>query len=175
MEQCGDHQDLDNDGDGIPNYADVCPNDSYWDNGNKGYDLDYTLNDNGGFVTEEECLAIEGAIWNAYTNHCGDGVCDNFDLCVGIGEDSFDCVSVEELPTALKLKQNYPNPFNPKTKITFVLNESDFVTLSIYDLQGRHIKTLASGDYNQGSYDKYWDAIDKDCLLYTSPSPRDRG
>ena len=34
--------------------------------------------------------------------------------------------------------------------------------LAIYDLQGRLIKTLASGDYSQGSYDKYWNATDKD-------------
>ncbi len=42
------------------------------------------------------------------------------------------------------------------------------LTLSIYDLQGRHIKTLASGDYSQGSYHEYWDATDKEGHVVSS-------
>jgi hypothetical protein len=95
-ELCGYFEDLDNDDDGVLNNLDPCPNDSYWLNGIKGYDLDYTLNYNGGFITETECLEIEGAFWNAYSNHCGDGICDSSDSCVGVGTDSYDCIPVDE-------------------------------------------------------------------------------
>lgn len=38
--------------------------------------------------------------------------------------------------------QNFPNPFNPTTTITFELFKKQFVSLSIYDNNGREIKTL---------------------------------
>ncbi len=40
------------------------------------------------------------------------------------------------------LYQNYPNPFARETKFKFVLPEQDWVTIEIYDILGRKIKTL---------------------------------
>jgi hypothetical protein len=50
------------------------------------------------------------------------------------------------------LGQNYPNPFNPSTQITYRLNKSSQVKLSVYDVTGREVRCLvdqyqASGDY----------------------------
>lgn len=50
------------------------------------------------------------------------------------------------------LNQNYPNPFNPSTIISYVLKESDFVTLKIYDTFGREIETLVNKYETAGSY-----------------------
>jgi len=56
------------------------------------------------------------------------------------------------LPTKYELSQNYPNPFNPTTKINFALPKSGFVTLKIYDILGREIKTLVNEIKQAGNY-----------------------
>jgi hypothetical protein len=50
------------------------------------------------------------------------------------------------------LYQNYPNPFNPSTNIKFNLAERGEVSLIIYDLLGRKVKTLFEGNKGVGEY-----------------------
>ena len=57
---------------------------------------------------------------------------------------------LEQLLTALAPKEttllpNYPNPFNPETWIPYRLAEDAFVTLTIYDADGRIVRTLDVG------------------------------
>ena len=61
-------------------------------------------------------------------------------------------VSVEWLPERTELLQNYPNPFNPDTWIPFQLAENTNVTISIYDISGKLIRTLALGGQRAGIY-----------------------
>ena len=56
-----------------------------------------------------------------------------------------------ELPKQFNLSQNYPNPFNPTTKINFALPKQGFVTLKIYDITGREVKTLVN-EFKQSGY-----------------------
>ncbi len=56
------------------------------------------------------------------------------------------------VPLAYRLYQNYPNPFNPVTKIKFDLPENSFVSISIYDIRGKHVETIADVNLNKGSY-----------------------
>ncbi len=51
----------------------------------------------------------------------------------------------EMVPDQIALNQNYPNPFNPTTMISFTLNRSEAVKLSVYDLTGRLVATLVDG------------------------------
>jgi len=51
-----------------------------------------------------------------------------------------------------KLEQNYPNPFNSSTQISYNLNNSSKITLSIYDLSGRKIKTLVNEFQTAGEH-----------------------
>ncbi|MDC1038493.1 hypothetical protein OAR31_05445 [Candidatus Marinimicrobia bacterium] len=44
------------------------------------------------------------------------------------------------------LSQNYPNPFNPLTVIQFGVPDESKVTLMIYDLLGREVRTLINGN-----------------------------
>jgi len=44
------------------------------------------------------------------------------------------------------LSQNYPNPFNPLTIIQFGVPDESKVTLMIYDLLGREVRTLVNGN-----------------------------
>lgn len=48
------------------------------------------------------------------------------------------------------LSPNYPNPFNPVTTIKFSIPQKGMVTLSVFDLMGREVKTLISSEQNAG-------------------------
>jgi hypothetical protein len=53
-------------------------------------------------------------------------------------------------PGSFTLYQNYPNPFNPTTQISFSLDHQSMVSLKLFDVLGREIKTLTSGVYQNG-------------------------
>jgi hypothetical protein len=69
---------------------------------------------------------------------------------------------VEELGgiRSLALLPNEPNPFNPMTKIRFDLPASGPVRLSVIDLQGRAIRSLADGSLVAGRHAYVWDGRD---------------
>lgn len=48
--------------------------------------------------------------------------------------------------------KNYPNPFNPTTTISFTLQESSYVKLTVYDRLGREVKTLIDENRNAGTH-----------------------
>ena len=48
------------------------------------------------------------------------------------------------------LYQNYPNPFNPSTKLSFSLANGGFTMLKVYNILGKEIATLFSGDAEAG-------------------------
>ena len=50
------------------------------------------------------------------------------------------------------LLQNYPNPFNPETWIPYILSEDRPVTISIYNISGQLVRTLALGNKTRGVY-----------------------
>ncbi len=56
------------------------------------------------------------------------------------------------LPIAFKLYQNYPNPFNPTTTIQFNVPSSGFVSLKVYDVLGREVRTLVDKMEQPGNY-----------------------
>lgn len=66
------------------------------------------------------------------------------------------------LPEKYDLSQNYPNPFNPSTQIRFALPSSGFVTLQVFDVLGRLVRTLISTNYRAGNYSVIWDGKNSD-------------
>jgi ligand-binding sensor domain-containing protein len=58
----------------------------------------------------------------------------------------------DRTPLSFSLYQNYPNPFNPSTVIRYQLSSRGFVTLTIYDVLGREVRTLVNDVQQQGSY-----------------------
>lgn len=60
----------------------------------------------------------------------------------------------------LALHQNVPNPFNPMTSIRYVLPEDGYVRLDVYDVSGRHVRTLVDAFRARGEYTIDWNGID---------------
>jgi hypothetical protein len=71
-------------------------------------------------------------------------------------------VAKEEIPEKYDLLVNYPNPCNPETWIPYLLPEDSSVTINIYNISGRLIRSLELGEKNAGRYVSkskaaYWD------------------
>jgi len=64
----------------------------------------------------------------------------------------------DQIPEKIALHQNYPNPFNPSTTISFSLPISSDVSLTILNLLGEEVATVASGHHSAGTHNVQWDA-----------------
>jgi hypothetical protein len=58
------------------------------------------------------------------------------------------------------LAQNYPNPFNPSTTIVYSIASESDVTLAIFDVQGKLVRTLVSARKPPNNYRVMWDGTD---------------
>ncbi len=66
------------------------------------------------------------------------------------------------MPKETSLLPNYPNPFNPETWIPYQLSEPADVSISIYSVDGKLVRTLDLGHRSVGIYESrsraaYWD------------------
>ncbi len=64
----------------------------------------------------------------------------------------------EYKPSSFLLKQNYPNPFNPITKIQYEIPVEGKVSINVFDILGREIKTLLNKYLKPGKYEIEWNA-----------------
>jgi hypothetical protein len=79
----------------------------------------------------------------------------------------FTGASLRALPTLWSLQQAAPNPFKVLTKIRFSVPVSKTgnvslseVTVSVFDIMGRHVRTLVSESKYPGSYSILWNGAD---------------
>ena len=63
-----------------------------------------------------------------------------------------------QIPKEYILNQNYPNPFNPVTTLRYDLPEQSDVTITIYNMLGRKVKTLVNPTQDAGFKSMIWDA-----------------
>jgi hypothetical protein len=69
-------------------------------------------------------------------------------------------LSDRDLPKDYALLQNYPNPFNPTTEIRFDLPENSTVRITVYNILGKEVRTLADGEWGAGLARVTWNAVD---------------
>ena len=71
-----------------------------------------------------------------------------------------------QIPQSFHLFQNYPNPFNPSTTIKYDLPNEGFVSLKIYNILGKEVKTLVSENESAGTYNISFNASDLPSGIY---------
>jgi len=59
---------------------------------------------------------------------------------------------VQPVANRFRLLQNFPNPFNPETWIPYLLAEPAVITIRIYAVNGRLVRTINLGAKNAGVY-----------------------
>jgi len=57
------------------------------------------------------------------------------------------------IPGSFTLFHNYPNPFNGSTVIKFILPQSGFTSLKLYDIRGRLVKELLNNELAEGTHE----------------------
>ena len=80
---------------------------------------------------------------------------DNFTFRSNITSASVDSSLI---PQSYRLSQNFPNPFNPTTKIYYSIPKSNLVTIKIFNILGREVKTLLDEHENAGNYNVVFNA-----------------
>ena len=62
--------------------------------------------------------------------------------------------------------QNYPNPFAGITTIRYLLPDSAYVRIIIYDQAGRQVEELVQGQLPAGEHEATWDASRRNAGIY---------
>jgi len=85
-----------------------------------------------------------------------------------------DCIpdiplETSELPVTLALADACPNPFNPSTTISYTLPQADQVQLTVFNLNGKRVASLAAGLRQRGRHDVTFDAsaLSSGVYMYT--------
>jgi hypothetical protein len=82
---------------------------------------------------------------------------DQFDKTLKI----LSSVSREEKGDIIVLNKNTPNPVDNYTKIEFTINQPLSLTITVYNLIGEPVKTIAKGYYPKGTHQIVWNADDE--------------
>lgn len=137
--------------------------------------LDSFRGDGYGEFTESgelDLSMVEGTGYIAFYYHNTDGSTTTWQIddvtitgtpfTIGINEEEW----TSERPSDIELLQNYPNPFNPTTTLSFSLPATQFVTLQVFDINGRLIQTLVNGVTSEGLHQVSFDASNLSSGLY---------
>ena len=66
------------------------------------------------------------------------------------------------VPVAFRVEQNFPNPFNPQTTIRFALPAKGRTQVDIFDVAGRHVRSVLNADLEASTHEVTWAGDDDD-------------
>lgn len=99
-------------------------------------------------------LNLHNDLYSQYKGGSYDGYYSVLETNIIVGIEN-----ISEEVSDYKLFQNYPNPFNPETNIKFSLSENSNVSVKIYDINGRLVRTLVNNvKLNPGQYSVTFEA-----------------
>ena len=88
-----------------------------------------------------------------------------------INVDSLNSIYLAGIPEVVNENQTgikvYPNPFNETVAIEYGLNENSYVTLYIYDMSGKLVKKVFTGQQESGDQSVVWDGTSDEGALVT--------
>lgn len=140
---------------GIVKYVDMKAYDgSHWYNLDD-WNITWRIDDDGGNIENRFGWQSDGQSITSRVGHeddvalCFRDVGKSFHLTLPVTSVKNNTLSI---PLNYHLTQNYPNPFNPTTTISYLLPNTAFVTLKIYDGLGQEVTTLVSENKLPGKY-----------------------
>ncbi|MDH3457644.1 MAG: T9SS type A sorting domain-containing protein [Gemmatimonadota bacterium] len=68
--------------------------------------------------------------------------------------------AVDDGVPAVAMLTNYPNPFNPTTTIRYAIPSAQNITLGVFDVRGRLVRSLDAGAKGAGPHQTFWDGHD---------------
>lgn len=77
-------------------------------------------------------------------------------------------LGVSTIPLQYALNQNYPNPFNPSTTITYALPKASIVSITLFDILGKEVKTLVKETKNEGYHVVQWNGTNESNTMASS-------
>jgi hypothetical protein len=126
----------------------------------QGYIIDEAVN----AVGMPDLIKTNGYLYLVYTFSAqandGDVLFTKYDIITGMDR--------EPLNELIKKIVIYPNPFNTYTTIEFETSKQQQTDISIYDLSGKHIKTIDEKKFSPGIYTYKWNGTDKNGKEVTS-------
>ena len=69
-------------------------------------------------------------------------------------------LDLEGISYPTRLLSPHPNPFNPRVTVPFSLAEAGRVRVTVYDIAGRHVATLADDAFGRGELELVWKGRD---------------
>ena len=88
--------------------------------------------------------------WKWHPNCCGGWRIGNYEPGTGI-ENSWAA---------------FPNPFSTSTTISFSVEQSQNISIRVFDMNGRLVTTIADASFEEGSHEIAWNAEDVNAGIY---------
>ncbi|HLX12240.1 MAG TPA: T9SS type A sorting domain-containing protein [Bacteroidota bacterium] len=118
---------------------------------------------NSGAVWEFSGWAGSGGGWATWINSASFGTAPK---TINVNPGSELASNNANTEHSFALNANYPNPFNPTTTISYSLPTSGIARLTVFDVLGREIATLADGEQGQGTHQVTFDASNLSSGVY---------
>lgn len=123
----------------------------------------YVYSNNGtSFTKEYENLAFPGSAirrvyWVPWTGYDGyfntwSSSSSNGTFYIFKNDTPVGIEPAQNVPGEFMLFQNYPNPFNPSTLISYELRVTSYVTINVYDISGKLIRSIVNKQQTPGKY-----------------------
>jgi acyl-CoA thioesterase I len=149
-----------------------------WPNGSQGSVMVYRLSSAYGLsaatgfragtsftINNEYIKAVNYNVYHTVTFYNGVETTSDTTV-VGTLPNGIEEFETSGIPLDIQLLPCYPNPFNPSTTISFSIPDKSYVSLKIFDVTGRDVATLVSGQLPAGLHSRQWDAVDMPSGVY---------